>query len=294
MKIDLSDLGVNMYPSSQLWAINEAALKEFLSLASLDFSFEALDRARAHFSGVQVSVVRGVATIPIKGVLEKNPSVMGFVSGSTPTTLIRRSVDAAVRDKSVKSILLSVDSPGGEVDGLTALEDILSRAAGTKPMTAQVDGQAASAALWAASQADQIFAERGSLVGSIGVVANILDFSEAFEKDGVKVHQVSTGAFKGAGAKGTPFTEGQKAEVQRLADSFNDNFKGAVARGRGMSLAAVEEVADGRLFTAQESEANGLINGIQPFNVTMGKMIEAAEGLSAKGRLARVRGIVHS
>ena len=95
-------------------------------------------------------------------------------------------------DPAVKAIVLSIDSPGGTVDGTDNLANAIFAARGKKPIVALGDGTLASAAYWIASGADQIFASDNSAkIGSIGVVATHEDYSRAEENAGVKVTEIT-------------------------------------------------------------------------------------------------------
>lgn len=207
----------------------------------------------------------GVAIIPVEGAMMKEVSKFG---GSS-TIQIRRGLRAAAADPDVKAILLAIDSPGGTVAGMTELTDAVSAANRQKPVYAQINDLGASAAYWMASQTRSISANKTALVGSIGTVAIVEDSSKAYEMAGVVVHVVSTGDYKGAFADGAPVTEEQLADLQATVDGVNAFFLAGVSQGRGMAIADVKAVADGRLHLADDAQALGLVDHVRSMDATL-------------------------
>jgi len=230
--------------------------------------------------GVEVSK-EGIAVIPVVG-----PMMKGFSKfmDNASTVRIRQQVRAAVRDEDVKGILLQIDSPGGQVAGTKELADDIASATSSKPVFAQIEDLGASAALWIAVQADKVFANLTAEVGSIGVFAVVEDTSEAADRAGVKVHVISTGDQKGAFVDGAPVTKEQLAELQGRVDDINVIFKTAVSEGRGLTMAQVDKVADGRTFIAEKAEELGLIDGVASTDETMAALTELVKGKDRQNR----------
>jgi len=212
------------------------------------------------------NTVDGVAVIELRGTLMK--FVSSFDDG-TSTVFAARMIREAARDPAVTAIMLAIDSPGGTVSGTNALAVAVAQAAKVKPLHAFVEDLAASAALWVGVQATTVTADEVAKIGSIGVYGVVFDVSEMAAKKGIKVHVVSTGAFKGAGEPGTEITAEQLAEWQRLADGVNELFMAAVAKGRGLSMGLVRDLADGRVHLAADAQDLGLIDGLGTFESAM-------------------------
>jgi len=209
---------------------------------------------------------RGVAVVLVSGPLMK------FVSSlcdGTSTVYLRQQIRAAAGDKEVGAILLHIDSPGGTVSGTADLADEVKRAASKKPVYAFIEDLGASAAYWVASQATQVFANRTAAVGSIGTYGVIWDQSARAAMQGIKVHVLRAGAYKGAAEPGTEITPEQLAEWQRVIDEYNQFFLKAVAAGRPLSLAEVRALADGRVHIGQAAVDAKLIDGIQTLDDTL-------------------------
>ncbi|MCG7853112.1 MAG: S49 family peptidase, partial [Methanosarcinaceae archaeon] len=211
-------------------------------------------------SSYELVVEDGLAIIAMNGPMMKGNSKFGGVS----TVFTRQLVREAVSRADVKQILLVVESGGGSVSGTKELADDIKKANETKKVTAYINDIGASAAYWAASQASIIYANQMAEVGSIGVVAVVEDTSGMYEREGVKVHVISTGSMKGAFADGAPITEEMLSDLQEKVDQINIVFKGAILEGRGMDSEKLDAIADGRTYTASKSLELGLIDGIKP------------------------------
>ena len=216
----------------------------------------------------------GVAVIDIVGVLMKRQTSM---AAGTSTSMARRQIRNAVNNPSVNAIMLMIDSPGGQAAGTQELADDVLAASRHKHVTAFIEDLGASAAFWIASQANQVFANATALVGAVGTFTVIEDSSEMADKLGVKVHVIKAGEFKGAGAPGTPITEGQISEIQRIVNTLNGFFVESIASGRGMSLEQASKIADGRVHVGKEAQALGLIDGVKTFQTAMTSLLQQIE-----------------
>ncbi len=184
-----------------------------------------------------------IAVINIMGVVAHHASQVDNISGpgGTSTARVGQSFDAALSDPAVKAIVLHVDSPGGSVAGVQELADKIFAARGRKPIIAQVNSTAASAAYWIASQADEMVVTPSGQVGSIGVYGSHRDVSAAAEKQGLKVTFFAWPPQKVDGNQFAPpsaeFTDKAMADVKTVYGQF----AGSVARGRGVKRSEVEE-----------------------------------------------------
>jgi protease-4 len=211
-----------------------------------------------------------VAMISLTGKLMKQQASMG---GGTSTVQARRDIRAAASDPDIGAILLRIDSPGGTAAGTKELADEIAAAKAKKPVWAYVEDMAASAAYWAASQASRIIANETALIGSIGTYGVVQDTSGMAAMEGVKVHVIRAGAFKGAGTPGTEITAEHLTEMQRTVDGLNEYFLAGVTAGRSMLTAArVRELADGRAYLAAEAKTLGLIDAIGSFDQALSEL----------------------
>lgn len=215
---------------------------------------------------------QNIAIISAVGTLMKQASSYG----GTSTIQLRRDIRQAANDSGVQAILLAIDSPGGTVAGTADLAADVRAAAKKKPVWAHIDDLGASAAYWLASQADAIYANSPTaLVGSIGTVMTVYDYSAAAEKEGVKTLVFATGPLKGAGAPGTVVTDEQRAYFQGIVDDAQTHFDAAVKSGRGFSAAQLAAVRTGGVFGATQAKELGLIDGIRSLESTVNALVNA-------------------
>jgi signal peptide peptidase SppA len=210
----------------------------------------------------------GIALIEVGGVLTKYPSIWQWIFGGSATTDLERTINAALNDPAVSTIVLKIDSPGGSVSGIHDLADLIFAARQRKVVVAYASDTAASAAYLVGSQASKVFGNASAIVGSIGVFSVLYDSSKLFDREGVTVHVVKSdgAAYKGVGVSGTKVSDDQLREVQRVVDSFGSLFTQTVARGRGMSVDRVRKMSDGRVHVGEAARALGLIDGVYGFD----------------------------
>lgn len=232
-------------------------------------------------------VMNGVAVIDMSGPLTKGWSKFG----GTSTVAVRHALRKASTDRQVRSVLLHIDSPGGSVDGTDELAAEVRRTDIFKPVVAHCEDMVASAALWVAVSARQITATPMTRVGSIGCVAVVQDTSGAAEMQGIKVHVIATGQFKGAFADGAPVKAEHLAYLQAEVNEIGERFINAVATGRMMSPAAVRRIADGRCWGAEQAVGLGLIDKVMRMDAAMANAVNLGmpkPGLSALTRRVRL------
>jgi capsid assembly protease len=201
-----------------------------------------------------------LSVIPVQGVLTKDAPWAGTTYGS-----ISDAVEDAAADPSVKRIVLAVDSPGGEVTGLPETAAVIARAAKVKPVSAHVDGTAASAAYWLASQSSDITLSPSSEVGSVGVRMMHADISKMMDDAGIKITELHAGKFKTEWTPFAPLSDDAKAHMQERLNNAHTDFIRAVAEGRGARASAGIRKArygEGRMFTAQEAMGHGLADKV--------------------------------
>lgn len=214
-----------------------------------------------------------VAVIPVHGVLAPKMDLLTEFSGGTSYVGLQSALEAAIADDDVKAIVLDIDSPGGAVPGAQELgEAIRSLRGGDKPIIAQVNHLAASAAYWIASQADEVVVSPSGRAGSIGVYTVHEDISAALEKAGVKRTYIAAGEHKVEGNSTEPLSEDALAFVEERVKRSYDRFVQAVADGRGVPVAKVEkDFGQGRVFFAEELVEKGMADRIGTLSDTLAR-----------------------
>lgn len=213
--------------------------------------------------GATANVRNGVAVIDIGGVICRTASADWADIQQIEHSAITSALDVALADESVRAICLRIDSPGGSVAGMSDLITRVKAAAAQKPMHAHVGALCASAGYWIASCAATISASADAMIGSVGVLLSVTDFSQMLSNLGIKVHAITTGEHKGTGMPGTPLTDVQKGGLQTLVDDIGALFRGAVSAGRNLTGSRLDAVCTGQLFIAQAAKQNGLIDYIE-------------------------------
>jgi capsid assembly protease len=254
------------------WAILPEKLLEIQSIYAAHVHGEQIDIAAIEAKlgkplnnkSVGYKVQDGVALLPIEGVISKRMNLFSQISGGVSTQLLQDDFAAAMSDPLAHSILLLIDSPGGNIDGLQQAADDIRAARGVKPVYAFADGTMASAAYWIGSAAEKIFsASDTTAVGSIGVIAKHADYSEANKKDGVKVTTIRAGKYKALAQPDEPLTDEAHAELQAQLDHVYSVFVNAVAANRGVDAQTVlGKMADGKIFFGKQAMDAGLVDGI--------------------------------
>ena len=215
--------------------------------------------------------VGGVAIVQIEGPMQKQDA---WSMEGTSTVRTRRALRRALRDEAVESILLLIDSPGGQVSGTHELAMDVRKAASQVPVYAYCEDCCCSAAYYVASQANLVYASPGALVGSIGVYATLYDLSKAAEAQGVIVHVVKDGEEKGDFTPGTPVTSEQLARMQQIVDFYGTQFRKAVSETRfpGQPLAKGVSPAKGDVFLGAEARRVGLVDGVTSLDNVLAAM----------------------
>ncbi|KKK50600.1 hypothetical protein LCGC14_3123420, partial [marine sediment metagenome] len=177
--------------ANEPWAINPAKAQEIL--AYLEARAIGGDSAGGGESAQKLHPSRerslrnrdgAVAVIALHGIMAQR-RMPGASTGGTSTEAVGRDVGKAAADLSIKTIILDIDSPGGSVAGTRELAARVRDARDIKPVIAQVDSIAASAAYWVASQATELVSTPGGAVGSIGVIAVHEDIEGRLEQRGI-------------------------------------------------------------------------------------------------------------
>ena len=256
----------------RVWAGSEgsydAALTAEQGLAERTASGQFDDDEDDEDSPRLLSVEDGIATVSIKGPLVNSDSPWLQYFGVTGYPEIRAAMLAAAEDPEVTQILLDIDSGGGAVSGVDDTAKLIRLVNDrVKPVTTYTDGAMCSAAYWLGSAAGEVFASKGAIVGSIGVIATHKEYSEAYKKEGVGVTVVRAGKFKALANSNEKLTEAGKAQLQKIVDASYEIFVDHVAAMRGKSYEYADKtMADGQEFIGQASVDVGLVDAIKTFD----------------------------
>lgn len=222
------------------WAITEEALGVILSIAErTNESPEAVEAKLGRpLDNTRETVIRnGVAIIPVVGPISRYADLFSRISGATDIDTLAKDFRTALDDRSVKAVVLQMDTPGGTVAGVCEFAAHVAEARGKgKPICAYVGSQAASAGYWIASAADSIVVDPTATVGSIGVVLGMRKPAEAKAGQARTIEFVSSQSPR---KRPDPETEAGRTQIQATADDLADVFVDAVAGYRGVSRETV-------------------------------------------------------
>jgi signal peptide peptidase SppA len=233
---------------------------------------------------VLYTVADGVAVIPVVGSLVNRGVAIGEdASGFTSYESLGLQLRAALADPAVQSILLDIDSAGGEASGMFALTQAIRAARAQKPVTAVVDDMAASAAYGIASSATDIVVSTTSISGSIGVVLMHLDQSQELEMKGRKPTMIFAGAHKVDGNPFGPLSETVRADLQREVNTFYARFIEQVAAGRPKLTTDSIRGTEARIYIGSEAIDVGLADRVGTFDETLARLASAVRAKTQVG-----------
>ena len=171
------------------------------------------------------------------------------------------------RPEHVKAVVLRLNSPGGTVSASQEIYEAVRRfkAETSKKVVISMSSVAASGAYYIACAGDKIFANPGSITGSIGVIAEWYNYGELLQWAKVKSVVIKSGDLKDAGSPTRELTGEEHLYFQSLVSGMHDQFVAAVAEGRALEQDKVRQLADGRVYTGQEAKINGLIDELGTF-----------------------------
>src|ERR1700723_3807717 len=174
-------------------------------------------------------------------------------------------------DSSIKAIILHVNSPGG---GVAASEEIYREvkrihSEKKKRIVVSIETVGASGAYYVASASDKIYADSGSIVGSIGVIAQWVNYGDLLKWAKLKDVVLKTGEFKDTGNPARDLTPNEQAYMQSLIDNMFGQFVKAVSVGRGMKYDDVKSIANGKVWTGEQALSMKLIDNVGDFEAVV-------------------------
>jgi protease-4 len=219
-----------------------------------------------------------VAVIYVEGVIllgHSQPSPLGQSSGAYGGD-IRKALEAAAKDDSIKAVVMRVDSPGGSAEASEVILNATRQAQAKKPLIVSMGDVAGSGGYYVSCGADWIFADEVTVTASIGVVGGKLVTTDMWGKLGVNWVDYKRGVHSDLFSSARPFDESQKKLLLDYMQKIYEVFKGHVAEGRGDKLTKdLEEMAGGRVYTGKQALELGLVDEI-------GGLHEAIEYAAAK------------
>jgi protease-4 len=198
-----------------------------------------------------ISLSRGgkVAVIPISGMIADSEPVIDQLKKYG-------------KDDSVKAVVLRINSPGGGVAPSQEIYEEVGKLNAKKPVLTSMGAIAASGGYYIASATRKVYANPGTMTGSIGVVMPFMNVKDLVDKIGLKGMAVKSGQFKDIGSPLREMTPQEHEILQSVVDNVHMQFVNAVAKGRKLPPGDVMKIADGRIFTGEQAKALGLVDAL--------------------------------
>lgn len=184
------------------------------------------------------------------------------------------------KDDSVKAVVIRINSPGGGVGPSQEIYEEVKKLKGKKVVVASMGGLAASGGYYIACATQKIYANPGTITGSIGVLMQFVNVKDLIEKIGLKGMVVKSGAFKDIGSPVREMKTEERELLQGVIDNVHAQFIAAVAEGRRMDRDNVVKIADGRIFSGEQARALGLVDAL-------GNLEDA---VADAGKMAKIEG----
>ena len=186
-------------------------------------------------------------------------SLDGVISGgrtsASSAMAVRDRLRELIEEDSVKGVLLSINSPGGTVGASKELYAAVKDLSEKKPVVVSMLDQATSGGYYTASSATKIYANAGTLTGSIGVILSGFNAKELLDKVGIQAQTIKTGPYKELG-------EPERQLLQEILQNTYQEFITDVSKGRKLDLEVVRKLADGRIYTGRQAKENKLVDAI--------------------------------
>lgn len=208
-----------------------------------------------------------VAVLPVTGLIADSESTI-------------EQLKKFAKDESVKAIVLRINSPGGGVGPSQEIYEEVKKLKGKKVVVASMGALAASGGYYIACAAQKIYANPGTITGSIGVILQFVNVKDLIEKIGLKGMVVKSGPFKDIGSPVREMKTEERELLQGVIDNVHSQFVAAVAEGRQMHRDNVVKIADGRIFSGEQAKALGLVDAL-------GNLEDA---VAEAGKMAKIEG----
>ncbi|MDK2973497.1 MAG: protease [Candidatus Sumerlaeota bacterium] len=231
-----------------------------------------------------------IAILEVEGVLGEGPAY------GADTKRLREAVERWTDDPSIKGMVIRINSPGGGVSATQDLYHAVEKFAAEKPVVVSMGDVAASGGYYLAMAADEVYANSGTLTGSVGVILSFWGYQELTDKIGLEPRTVKSGQFKDIGSGSRPMTEEEKALLNDMIQDVYEQFyavvydaraeiaRDVIARNSGRPVASVtdEEVddylrsyCDGRIFSGNQALEYGMVD-------KLGTLDEAIEAMKSR------------
>lgn len=232
-------------------------------------------------SSLKLRTKSKIAVIDISGTISSGDGsddiLVGKLAGSNS---IVEDINHAANSKSIKAIILRIDSPGGSATASDYIWKAAKAAAGKKPVIASISDYGASGGYYIALAADTIIANPASLVGSIGVFAGKFSLEEFYKKIGLRNVSLKRGEHAGLFSIDRLWNKSERKIIQNLIEEFYKNFVSKVVESRNLNYQQADNVSQGRVWTGSQGRINGLVDSVGTF-YDAEKLVKKMAGINA-------------
>jgi protease IV len=208
-----------------------------------------------------------IGIVPIEGIITDSRDIVD-------------QIDKFADDKSIRAVVLRINSPGGGVAPSQEIYQAVLELKKKKKVVVSMSSVAASGGYLIALAADRILANPGTITGSISAVMHHASIEELMKKIGISSSVIKSGKFKDIGSPTRKMTQEEKSLIQGIVDDIYDQFVQLIAQNRKIPLQNIFELADGRIFTGRQAKKLGLVDDLGGFR----------DAVMLAGRLAGMEG----
>jgi len=244
----------------------------------MSFIKNVLEFIGKYFKSLLFLLILYIVFAPSKSVELQQPNLMKIdIKGAIfDDEEFLRKIDEAKKEN-IKGVLLVINSPGGAVAPSVEMSLAVKKLKKQKPVIAYAKGMMTSGSYYASIWADEIVANPGSMIGSIGVIFSSPNIEELSQKLGIKEQVVKAGKYKQIGTPTREWKPFEKAELQKVISNTYKMFIKDVADARGLDINKSSEFADAHIFTAQGAKKVGLVDMIGSIDDAKEKLIKLSK-----------------
>ena len=217
-----------------------------------------------HFKAMLFLLIVALIFIPASedDLTPNNLQQINLVGPIMDVSEVLEQIEDATTNKDIKGVLINVNSPGGAVAPSIELSYAIKRLKAKKPVVVYASGTIASGSYYASIWANEIIANPGSMVGSIGVIMEGADLSGIMQKIGIKTQTVQAGKYKKVGTSDRPWKNYELKELNKVIQGTYDMFTNDVAKARKLDIKKRDMFANAHIFTAEQAKKVGLIDEV--------------------------------
>lgn len=238
-------------------------------------------RRREWKDGPQVAVIHAEGAI-VGGDSQQDFWGSNYIGDRTVVSQL----EEVLEDDDIQAVVLRVNSPGGSGSASDNIWHAMEQVKAKKPVVVSMGDYAASGGYYISMGSNHIVAEPGTLTGSIGVFGGKLNLAGIYERFGVSLHTTQRGRYANMLSSTSDFDEEERAKFRTFLSGFYDTFVSKAAEGRGMSVEALHEVAQGRVWTGEQALERGLVDQLGGLGDAVAKAAELA-GIEGEVQVVR-------